>query len=375
MRRKARKRPGRVATRRAVVVALAAGAFAAGAAMGSGEPQPSSSAASRLSAAHLAGQRIVIGFDGPRPPKPVRRMIRGGRVAGVVLFADNLPGRAATRRLTAELQGIPRPPGLRAPLLVMTDQEGGLVKRLDGPPGASAQAMGARGAAFSRAQGAATGRNLLGVGINVDLAPVLDVARPGGAIARTARGFGSSPGRVASTAVPFASGLQATGVAATAKHFPGFGAGRLNTDSAVERIELPASTLREVDEAPYRRFIAAGGELVMLSTAIYPALSASPAAFSREIATGELRDRLGFEGVAITDALETVAVRDFGGPAKAGLAATRAGVDLLLFTDHRAAARAWGALSGGLRSGALGRADFELSADRVLQLRHRLGRR
>jgi beta-N-acetylhexosaminidase len=373
MRRKARKRSGRVAARRAVVVALAGGAFAAGVATGSGEPQPSPSVASRLSGAQLAGQRIVVGFDGPRPPRSVRRTIRTGRAAGVVLFADNLPDRAATRRLTAELQAIPRPPGLRAPLLVMTDQEGGLVKRLDGPPSASARAMGAGGAAFSRGQGLATGRSLLAVGINVDLAPVLDVARPGGAIARTARGFATSPGRVAATAIPFATGLQAAGVAATAKHFPGFGAGRLNTDSAVERIELPVSTLRGVDEAPYERFSAVGGELVMLSTAIYPALSPSPAAFSREIATGELRDQVGFEGVAITDALETVAVRDFGGPGEAGLAATRAGVDLLLFTDHRAAARAWDALLGGLRSGALRRADFELSVGRVLRLRHRLG--
>ena len=255
----------------------------------------------------------------------------------------------------------------------MTDQEGGLVKRLDGPPDASAAAMGARGAAYSREQGRLTGESLGGAGVNVDLAPVLDVARPGGTIAATERGFGSTAAAVAATAIPFAEGLREAGVAATAKHFPGFGAARANTDFAVERVGLSKATLRRVDEAPYRRFVAAGGELVMLSTAIYPALSSQPAAFSRAVARGELRGRLGFEGVSITDALETVAVRDFGGPAEAGLAAARAGVDLLLFTEPRAAARARGALLRGLRSNALSRAPFEVSVGRVLRLRHRLG--
>jgi beta-N-acetylhexosaminidase len=110
----------------------------------------------------------------------------------------------------------------------------------------------------------------------------------------------------------------------------------------------------------------------MLSTAIYPAFSGRPAAFARPVAAGELRGRLGFEGVSITDALETVAVADFGGPAKAGTAAARAGTDILLFTDHEAAARAASALLRGLRSGSLHRADFEASAGRVLRLRHQL---
>jgi beta-N-acetylhexosaminidase len=109
-----------------------------------------------------------------------------------------------------------------------------------------------------------------------------------------------------------------------------------------------------------------------MSSAIYPAFSGRPAAFTRTIATGELRGRLGFEGVSITDALESVAVRDFGGPARAGLAATRAGVDLLLFADPGAARESHRALSRGLRSGRLSRRAFEESAGRVLRLRARL---
>lgn len=355
-----------------VLAGLAAGSFALGAALGNGStPRPT--VAETLPLPQLAGQRIVVGVTGTSVPPPLARAIRGGHVAGVILFAGNFPTRAAGRRLIARLQGIRRPPGLRGPLLIMVDQEGGLVKRVSGAPSASAAEMGARGAAFSRRQGARTAANLRDVGVNVDLAPVLDVARPGGTIAATERGFGSTAAQVSATAVPFATALQHGGVAATGKHFPGLGAAAENTDIAVQRIHLSMRTLRQVDEAPYRPFIAAGGEMVMLSTAIYPALAPQPAAFSRRIATGELRRRLGFEGVSITDALNTVAVRAFGGPARAGVAAARAGADLLLFAELGPAEEARRALVTALRSGRLDRLEFEAAAQRVLSLRTRLG--
>src|SRR5829696_5080096 len=358
----------------AALAGLAAGAFAFGVALGDGEP-PVPSAASKLTAKQLAGQRLVVGFPGTEPPAAVRAMVREGRVAGVILFAENFPSRAAGRRAIAGLQATPRPPGLRDPLLVMIDQEGGLVKRIGGAPTASAEQIGARGPTFAAEQGSRTAANLRDVGVNVDLAPVLDVARPGSDTAETERGFGSSAASVAATAIPFTEGLQEGGVAATAKHFPGLGSASLSTDFAVQRVPLSKATLRSVDEAPYRRFGDVGGEIVMIGSAIYPALSSKPAAFSRSIAEGELRDRLGFEGVSITDALGSVAVADFGGPAKAGVAAARAGTDMLLFTDHRSGARAGDALLRGLRGRNLRRSDFETSAGRVLRLRHLLAER
>ena len=353
---------------------LAIGAFALGAVLGEGT-RPSPSAAGSLSARQLVGQRILVGFSGVWPTASVARMIRKGEVAGVVLFSDNLPSRGAGRRLIRRLQAIRRPPGLRDPLLVMTDQEGGLVKRIDGAPTVSAQALGAGGPAFSRTEGARTAADLRKVGVNVDLAPVLDAARPGGAIAAADRGFGATAAGVAATAVPFAAALRAGGVAATGKHFPGLGSARLNTDDAAQRIDLSRRALREVDEAPYRDFVAAGGDLAMLSTAIYPAYSPLPAAFSPMIARDELRGRLGFDGVSITDALDTVAVRAFGGTAKAAVAAAGAGVDLLLYTEAKPAAEAHEALLRALRRGKLSRAGFETSAGRVLRLRHGLARR
>jgi beta-N-acetylhexosaminidase len=355
-----------------LVAGLAIAAFSLGAVLGDSSPPPPTPAAT-LPTSQLAGQRILAGLEGTAVTPQLRKAIRRGRLAGLVLFADNLPSRGAARRLIAQLQAIPRPPLLRDPLLVMVDQEGGLVKRLAGPPTASARELGERGAAFSRAQGRATAASLRGVGIDVDLAPVLDVARPGGTIAAAERGFGATPERVAATAVAFATGLQEGGVAATAKHFPGLGAAAANTDFAVQRIGLSKRALRRIDEAPYADFVSAGGDVVMLATAIYPAFSPRPAAFARSIATAELRHRLGFEGVSVSDALDTVAVRAFGGPARAGLAAAAAGTDLLLFTDLGSARAAWKALAKGLRDGQLERAESEASVQRVLDLREELG--
>ncbi len=330
---------------------------------------------SSLTPDRLAGQRTIGGFSGKSIPNGLRRAIRAGRIGGVILFSDNIGPRRQIRKLNRRLQAIPRPAGLRrAPLLITVDQEGGLVKRLAGAPGYSAAQMGARGAAFSRRQGRLTGRNLKNAGFNVDLAPVLDVARAGGNIDLTDRGFGRTPKRVATTGVAFAQGLEATGVAATAKHFPGLGSASLNTDDAVQRIGLPKRKLRRIDMAPYRPFIRSGGELVMVGTAIYPAFGAKPAAFNRRIVTGELRNRLGFRGVTITDAMEATAARAFGGSKKAAVAGARAGMDLLLFGDWREALKGQAAMTAKLRGKRLDRAEFRESVDRVISLRQRLAK-
>ncbi|MCB0829513.1 MAG: hypothetical protein KDB54_07790 [Solirubrobacterales bacterium] len=323
----------------------------------------------------LAGQRIVAGFEGKSVPPVIRRRIRAGLIGGVILFADNLGSRSQIQRLTRSLQRIGRPAGLRRyPLMIMVDQEGGLVKRLSGAPNASAEQMGARGAAYSRRQGLLTGRNLKNAGFNIDLAPVLDVARPGGVIADTDRGFGSTVKKVNATAIPFAQALQRTGVAATAKHFPGLGAARENTDFAVQRIRLSKAALRKLDMAPYKPYIASRGKLVMVGTAIYPALGPKPAAFEPKVVRGELRLRLGFKGVTITDAMGTVAVSNFGGTKQSAIAAAHAGMDILLYSDWRSAGQGQQAIASRLRTGKLPRAQFIRAVNRTLQLRASLRR-
>lgn len=331
--------------------------------------------AESLRPGELAGERIVVSVDGAGITPGLRAAIGEGKVAGVVLFEPDFPTRAAGRELIDDLQAIPRPGRLaRLPLLVMTDQEGGEVKRVDGPPESSAATIGREGPAYARRQGRATAANLKSLGVTIDLAPVLDVARPGGVIAETGRGFGATAAAVTEAAVPFAAGLQAGGVAATAKHFPGLGTATENTDFEAQDLSLSKRELRAVDEAPYRAYIAAGGKLVMLGTAVYPAFSRRPAAFTRSIATGELRGRLGFHGVTITDSLGSAAVAAFGGQREAAVDGAAAGDDLLLFDDLPSALAGHEALVAQLHRGGLRRAPFLAAAGRVLRLRAELGR-
>lgn len=383
-RRRAAARERRRRRRRLIVAAaaFAALALAAGLIVGAGSGDEAGSAGSpapeagsglempQLDVPELAGQRLVAGFSGADPPPGLLRMLAAGELAGVILFEENIAGRRATARMAARLQAAAARGPVAAPLLVMVDQEGGAVERFAGPPAASAAAMGERGAAFARRRGARTAAALRARGINVNLAPVLDIARPGSAIAAEGRAFGSAADDVIAVGVEgFAAGLREGGVAATAKHFPGLGAATTNTDLAAQRIDLGAAALRAADEAPFAAFVDAGGELVMLGLATYPALAPDPAALAPEIATGELRDRLGFDGVSITDSLDAAAARAWGDRGEVARAAAGAGADLLLYVDWRSAAAAHGDLVTALRGDRLDPAGFELSAARVTVLR------
>lgn len=322
----------------------------------------------------LAGLRLVAGYDGRRPPKGLRRLIARGGLAGVILFEENVGSASRTARTIDGLQSIRRPEGLREPLIVAVDQEGGLVRRTPGPPVPSAAEMGQRGRGFARRNGRRTATSLRSYGFNVDLAPVLDLARPGSAIAAEGRSFGNSPARVIDVGVEgFAAGLHVGGVAATAKHFPGLGGATTNTDLASQRIDLSAAAIRDADLEPFRAFVSAGGELVMLGLATYPAFGDRPAALERRIATDELREEVGFEGVSIADSLDAASARAFGDTDAVALAAAGAGTDLLLYGDWHTAREVGRTLAARLRSGRLDRGEFEASARRVMELRGDLG--
>ncbi len=316
---------------------------------------------------------MVYGFPGTVPPPDLERRIREGEAGAVILLGENAPSEAVATALVKRLQSIPRPDALDEPLLVMIDQEGGFVRRLPGPPERSPEQLGAAGPAASRAAGRAAGRLLARTGINVDLTPVADVARPGSALARDDRIFGTSPRRVSATAVAFAAGLRAEGVAATAKHFPGIGAARVSTDEAPVRIPLSGAALRRVDLRPFAALIDRDIPLVMLGTAIYPALDpGTPAALSRPISTTLLRGELGFRGVTVTDALDTPALDPVGGPGTVAVQAAGAGADLLIHTGYAANVTASSALAREIRRGTVPRADAEDVVARVLALRRSL---
>ncbi|MEQ9336836.1 MAG: glycoside hydrolase family 3 N-terminal domain-containing protein, partial [Miltoncostaeaceae bacterium] len=323
--------------------------------------------------AQLAGQRMVVGFPGTTVPASLARSIRRGETGAVILMGGNVRSRSQVVRLTADLQSIPRPAAVDAPLLIVTDQEGGQVRRIPGPPGRSAVQMGRGSVASTRATGRATGRLLAGLGIGAALSPVADVARPGSVLERFGRTFGRTRGRVAAHSVAFARGLREGGALATAKHFPGLGVARVNTDDAPVAVRRSRRELERVDLAPFRALIRARVPMVMSASASYPALgSPGPALLTRRVVTGLLRNRLGFDGVVITDALDTPALGAVGPDRAVAVRAARAGNDLLIYIDPARGAAAARGLRAALGSGRLDRDEAERSLERVLALRETL---
>jgi beta-N-acetylhexosaminidase len=310
------------------------------------DPSPSAraSAASGLSpvslqsltASQLAGQRIIYAYAGASPPASLLARIRHGEAAGVIFFGPNISSRGQLRSVIRQLQRANASSPVRAPLLMMTDQEGGQVRRLPGAPEASEKQLGRSENALTDAReaGRATGRNLAGVGVDVNLAPVLDVARhAGNFIDQYERSYGANPLLDADLGESFIEGQQGVGIAATAKHFPGLGAAtrQQNTDEGPVVLNLSLRQLRTTDELPYESAIRAGVGLIMLSWAIYPALDASlPAGLSPTIIQRELRQHLGFRGVTVTDSLGAGALNEFGRVAQRGSLAATAGADLIL---------------------------------------------
>jgi beta-N-acetylhexosaminidase len=346
-------------------------------------PESQPAALPRLSLAQLAGQRVIYSYGGLTPPPALLRLIRHGEVAGVIFFGPNIASRAQIAGVIAELERANASPlnPVRAPLLLMTDQEGGIIRRMPGAPFLSERQIGdspdpATAAAEAGASGAA---NLRGVGMNVNLAPVLDVYRqPGDFDDQNGRSYSTNPGAVSLLGKDFIAAQQRGGVAATAKHFPGLGAAATqeDTDKVPVTLNQPVSEIRATDELPYQAAIAAGVKLIMVSWAVYPALAPGrPAGLSPVIVGGELRQRLGFNGVTITDALEAGALRPFGTIGNRSLLAAQAGMDLILCSerDYAEGAAAAAALEQGYRDGQLPRPTFTAAVRRVLALRASLG--
>lgn len=356
------------------------GAAAPGATTGTSAaagPTPSASAAPAFTPTQLAGQRVVYSYPGLNPPASLLEHIRKGEAAGVIFFAENISNPAQIAGVVRRLREAQQQSAVRVPLLLMTDQEGGQVRRLPGQPVDSAKRTGRAAdapAAAARA-GAAAAATLTAAGMNVNLAPVLDVYdSAGNFIDQTQRSYSNDPQAVAALGAGFAAAQQKAGVAATAKHFPGLGSaprGR-NTDEGSVTVNTALPALRDRHQAPYPAAIAAGVKLVMLSWAVYPALDGSkPAGLSPVVVGQELRTRLNFRGVTVTDALEAGALKPYGSTAQRATLAAQAGMDLILCSarDVSQGEAATAALAAGLQTGGLARGEFQAAADRVTALR------
>jgi beta-N-acetylhexosaminidase len=332
---------------------------------------------SALTPQQMAGQRIIYSYSGLTPPASLLQRISAGQAAGVIFFGGNISSASQITSVVNQLRQANAASPVKAPLLLMTDQEGGQVRRLSGAPTMSEKQIGqaTNGIVLAGQAGTGAGQNLAGVGMNVNLAPVLDVYRtPGNFIDEFGRSYSMNPATVANLGRAFVTDQQQVGPAATIKHFPGLGAAAAgaNTDQKPVTLNVSLSELRSTDEAPYPAAISAGAKLAMLSWATYPALDASHPAGLSSAVVGELRNRLGFQGVTITDALEAGALQAFGTDKQRGVAAALAGMDLMLCSGGSVTQGddVNAALVAALQSGQLSQTTFNAAVNRVQALRN-----
>ena len=328
-------------------------------------PRPPSGAA-RLSLRRQVGQLLVMSFDGTTAPDYIHRRLRSGEGAGVILFGKNVPDARTLAALTASLQR-----SARGGALIATDQEGGSIRSVAfAPPQASQGATASPAAAREAATAGA--RALREAGVNVNLAPVADVAGAGSVLAgRAFPGAAAGVGRLVEASVEAHTRER---VAATAKHFPGLGRAVRNTDDAPVTIDASRADL-EADLIPFRAASRAAVPLVMTSHALYPAFDRSRIASQSAAVTRVLRGQLNFRGAVITDSIEADAVLSRSNVAVAAERSVESGADLVLTTGSASWNEIHPRLLARARSSRRFRARVREAADRVLALKRDLGLR
>ncbi len=327
-----------------------------------------------MNTASLAGQLFVVDFSGPEPDEDIERLVRDGAVGGVILFDKNIVDPPQVARLTNALQRLAARAGI-PPLLVAADQEGGPVVRLRGTQFPSAMAFGAAAdESLVAAAAGVTARELRAVGIHMNCAPVLDVNNNPENPVIGVRSFGEDPARVAGLGSRAITAMQAAGVLATAKHFPGHGDTSLDSHLTLPIVAHPRSRLDAVELLPFREAIRAGVGAVMTAHVVYPALDRElPATLSPAIIR-LLRETLGFDGLVVSDSMQMRAVADHYTPGAAAVAAVRAGVDVVLACGPvEAQWEALEAVRSAARQDRIGEARVRQAAQRVLAAKRRLG--
>jgi len=331
----------------------------------------------RMTLREKVGQLVMFSVGGRTLSQHERDVIRGQHLGGVILFSKNYEDRTQLEALTAAIQRAVRSGnslGLGA--LISADQEGGVVKRFpDMPPRYSAPELGRIGKnEVAHDQGARTARALRAAGVNVDLAPVADLDLPPEHVMRS-RSFGPRRYRTARLARAFGRGLQSRRVAAATKHFPGLGGATINSDHGRAYVHRTKRQLREVDAVPFHAAVEGGIRMMMLSHGIYVNHGGRrPASVNYSIATKRLRGEFGFEGVAISDALEPVAWFFDGSTPHACKATINAGVDIALITGNVDMARECARkIRVAVRNGTISRNRIDKAVTRIVRLKTWLG--
>ncbi|MGD9309591.1 MAG: beta-N-acetylhexosaminidase [Desulfosarcina sp.] len=263
----------------------------------------------RDTTAFMAGQRLMVGFDGTAFNKDIEFLIQTLQVGGLILFSGNLETPKQIRQLCHDCQACANACGL-PPLFIAIDQEGGQVARLKLPftqfPGNPAMRDAADAQAFARV----TASELSEIGVNMDMAPVLDVAPKKIDSVMAGRAFGSDPQWVASMGLTVIAGLQRRGIMAVAKHFPGIGRTVLDSHLALPDLAVNLDALTDFDLIPFAAAIQQDVAGIMLSHIRYTAIDPVwPASLSPTVVADLLRKKMGYGGVVMTDDLDMGAIK------------------------------------------------------------------
>jgi beta-N-acetylhexosaminidase len=291
-----------------------------------------------MTEAQRVSQLFMVGVPTAAPPAAAEQVVRDYGVGGVLLYGGSDIGLGGVRAFVSQLQALAAPAAAGTRLYVAADQEGGQVQELQGPgfnaipPGL---AQGSQDPARLRRSAQVWGGQLLGAGVNVDLGPVTDVVPPsiGAAnqpLGRYERELGEDPTTVATHGAAVVQGLQAAGVAATVKHFPGLGRVTGNTD-VTAGVTDTVTTRHDPYLAPFAAGIEAGARFAMVSLATYSNIDPSqPGSFSPQVIRGMLRGDLGFAGLVISDDLGFAAQVQSTPPGQRAVDFLAAGGDVVL---------------------------------------------
>jgi beta-N-acetylhexosaminidase len=318
------------------------------------------------------GQLFMIGFLGTTVTPELAALIRDYKPGGVILFSRNLESVEQIVQLTNDLQRC----SPKVPLLISIDQEGGRVSRL--PEGFTifppCELIGrCHSGELAYAAAATIAKELRAVGINMNMAPVLDVnSNPDNPVIGD-RAFGSSSDVVGEMGLVTAAGLQDHKIVACGKHFPGHGDTSADSHKELPVVEAFRERLEVVEFPPFRRAAAAGIATMMTAHVLYKALDDRlPATLSPDIVTHVLREQMQYEGVVLTDDLEMHAIVDHYGPGDAAVLALLAGCDMLLICkDRDREIAAFEAVEKAVASGAIDTPRLDRSVMRIQRVKQR----
>jgi len=327
------------------------------------------------------GQLIWVGLPGTELTTETAQLLAEGKVGGYIFFGRQGSDPETLRRLTGDLQRTAAARERATPRLVIAvDHEGGLVQRFGAPftqwPGN--MALGATGFTdYAEQMGRAMARELLAAGVNMNLAPVADVnSNPDNPVIGT-RSFGEDPEVAARLTAAVVEGLQAEGVSAVVKHFPGHGDTAEDSHYALPVISHGRERLDQVELVPFRAAIAAGSDAVMAGHIAFPAVAGDgrPATLSPDVLTGLLKGELGYTGVVITDAMDAMAaITEHYGVEEGLVLALQAGADVVMITESFGAQGSlYGVLLQAVRDGRIPESRIDDAARRVLALKERRG--